>query len=706
MPSSEKKEYVSRHLACIRCRQKKVKCDGGKPLCKRCTSGAATGECSYKISARQRHQERDRSSLGSIASSISDSAETIDIEEPETLVVPDDLGQILSDTDFPAFNYKPSDIMVDETLQQDFDIEGGCFAPPYTATITSQLSDDKTILLYGYLPLGMNMEIGRMSLNPGAALLNAPNLPREPMEMLYASKNPLRTFSMLIFDSFSTYFTSCQTSYHLFDNQERLSDLMQESSYSSTALKYAICAHAAPACPQFSTWAMANLPAIAPGSDYDECFYLLARTSIGHSDIEHKVSSPSLQSLQSTILIALYELQHADFGRAWLTVSRAIWLTQALQLHAIDSEHAPSIDAASLEESRKALWAANSLIWFLSLGGRMIDLLSVEEVQFTVPKLRVDISTLLPRPEDKLLSSPGLRISNVFRQAAQRPLSVQEGFCTAAMLGPRIVAHIKAIKHANSPGQEPYHFWTVHHRLEEAVRYVYNFTDMESMSRTTCEATNSNVKLVLDLLLKAMSIVIHEASLKEMHRSTRSEVDWIRAAENAVLQRSLEIAHTARTSLLPNDAGTKVTVSWAIYVALQSLLRYQRRLGQLDHKLRSSSNSSSSNDASIWTSSDGTGSGRSGSMGAALSVTTTEEHCFSTADTAAAADALVSDSSTALRSTLLEWSGKSPLSLFFLNQITAESSSTNRELDERVVGLAPFATQGCQSGATVRNGFA
>ena len=317
------------------------------------------------------------------------------IEEPATLVLPDDLDQIPSDTDFLAIHYEPSDIMVGETLQQDFDIDAGCLAPPYIANITGRLSDDSTVLPDGNLPLGMDMEIGRMSLNPGPALLNASNLPREPTEMLYASKNLLRTFLMLTFDSFSTYFTSCQTTYQLFDNEERLSGLMQESSYTSTALKYAICAHAAPACPQFSTLAMSSLPAIAPGSDYDECFYLLARTSLGHSDIEQGLSSPSLQALQSTILIGLYELQHADFGRAWLTASRAIWLTQALQLHTIDSGQAPSIDVANVEEARKALWAANSLIWFLSLGGRMIDSISVEEVSFTSPKPPVNVRRLI-----------------------------------------------------------------------------------------------------------------------------------------------------------------------------------------------------------------------------------------------------------------------------------------------------------------------
>ncbi len=615
----------------------------------------------------------------------------IDIEEPATLVLPNDFDQILSDTDILAVHCEPSDIMVDEILHQDFDMEAGCFAPPYTADTTSWLSGDNTILPDETIPLGMDMEIGRMSLNPGPTLLNAPDLPREPTEMLYVSKNILPTFLMLTFDRLSTYFTSCQTTYQLFDNQERLSGLMQESSYTSTALKYAICAHAAPACPHFSTLAMSSLPAIAPGSDYDEYFYLLARTSLGHSDIEQGLTSPSLQALQSTILIGLYELQHADFGRAWLTASRAIWLTQALQLHTIDSEQASSIDVANVEEARKALWAANNLIWFLSLGGRMIDSISVEEVSFTFPEppvnirrlIQCQISTLLPRSEDTLLSNPGLRVSDVFRRAAPRPLSVQEGFCTAAMLGPRIVAHIKTVKHAKSPGQEPYHFWTIHHRLEKIVRYIFNFINMESMSRTTCEATNSNVKTVLDLLLKAMSIVIHEASLKEMHNSTVSDVDWIRAAENAVLQRSLEIARTAQTSLLLNDAGTKVAVSWAIYVALQSLLRHWRRLEQLGTPGSSSTSASS----------DGTGSGSSSSMGDALSATD---------DPATAAEALVSDSFTTLRSTLLELSGKSPLSAFFLNQIAAERSSSGSELDERVVGLAPFATQGCQSGATIQ----
>jgi hypothetical protein len=50
----------SRHIACNRCRLKKVKCDGRTPWCKRCSGTGAELECSYET--KRKHSKRQGTS--------------------------------------------------------------------------------------------------------------------------------------------------------------------------------------------------------------------------------------------------------------------------------------------------------------------------------------------------------------------------------------------------------------------------------------------------------------------------------------------------------------------------------------------------------------------------------------------------------------------------------------------------------------------
>lgn len=181
--------------------------------------------------------------------------------------------------------------------------------------------------------------------------------------------------------SFSAYFNSFHRTRPIVENQKQLFNVTHGVSCDAMALRYAICAHAAPACPEFSAWAVSNLDRLVPDTDYSSFFYRLARASLDQYDLEIGFNAPSLRVLQATILIGLYELQQAEFGRAWLTASRAGWLTQALKLHLLDSQRTTScIDAADIADARRALWLTIDVTSFLSLGGRVLDSISIQEV--------------------------------------------------------------------------------------------------------------------------------------------------------------------------------------------------------------------------------------------------------------------------------------------------------------------------------------
>ena len=120
-------------------------------------------------------------------------------------------------------------------------------------------------------------------------------------------------------------------------------------------------------------------------------FYLQARRYLELTENEGNIAST--HALQTNILIALFELRHANFARAWTSVSRLTWLTRMLDLHQMDdsTELNPEeltrslfslTDPVELEERRRTLWATVHLNCFLNMGikwapGMVINLAEV-----------------------------------------------------------------------------------------------------------------------------------------------------------------------------------------------------------------------------------------------------------------------------------------------------------------------------------------
>ena len=147
-------------------------------------------------------------------------------------------------------------------------------------------------------------------------------------------------------------------------------------------LRYAMWAHAAALSPIYS-----NLK---------ELFYQHARECVEDPGLEVSNGSMTIAALQTHILLALYEFRETLFPRAWISVSRATWLAQMMQLHKMDpkgsSLQRPSIetylpdtdDPAELKERETTLWAAFGLHCFIGIGkgwntGCMLDAQEVSQ---------------------------------------------------------------------------------------------------------------------------------------------------------------------------------------------------------------------------------------------------------------------------------------------------------------------------------------
>ena len=139
-------------------------------------------------------------------------------------------------------------------------------------------------------------------------------------------------------------------------------DVAQELS----GLRYAMWAHAAALSPIYSY--------------LKERFYEQARECIENPDMETSGRSVTVVALQIHVLLALYEFKQTLFSRAWVSVSRATWLAQMLELHTMDPQGSAKSRYSServlpetalpaeLSERRKTLWAAYSLHCFVGVG--------------------------------------------------------------------------------------------------------------------------------------------------------------------------------------------------------------------------------------------------------------------------------------------------------------------------------------------------
>lgn len=138
--------------------------------------------------------------------------------------------------------------------------------------------------------------------------------------------------------------------------------------------------------------------------------------------------------------------------------------------------------------------------------------------------------------------------------------------CAAQTLLPRLISHAKTVDQEEDASYQPYSFWTNHHRLHRIISHIFNGTD--AMHRP---------KAVLDLALNAISVVLNEALIKKTSTSLHTPPQAIEDAEEAALKHSLEITRLVQTDVLPHDSWVRVVVPWAMYVALQSFQRRQKR---------------------------------------------------------------------------------------------------------------------------------
>ena len=150
------------------------------------------------------------------------------------------------------------------------------------------------------------------------------------------------------------------------------------------SLSYAICAHAALLSPMHS--------------HMEDMFYQQSRKYLDQAEVRDSGSFKTISALQTCILLALYELKRTLFARAWVSVSRATWLAQMIELGKMDCNSASkpksqssepilpvAADAMELEERRQTFWGVFNLNCYASIGIGWRPNLAIEYSDVSAP---------------------------------------------------------------------------------------------------------------------------------------------------------------------------------------------------------------------------------------------------------------------------------------------------------------------------------
>ncbi|KAL9112408.1 MAG: hypothetical protein Q9227_003250 [Pyrenula ochraceoflavens] len=257
----------------------------------------------------------------------------------------------------------------------------------------------------------------------------------------------------------------------------------------------------------------------------------------------------------------------------------------------------------------------------------------------------------------------------------------------ASALVARVSAHIKMVNCSDTLEQSHYKFWTEHYHLNEK---LHRLARMHNAN--TCTSGDDDQHTILDLMLKAASICLHEALIANAKKTTQVNQirgSQVRASNSIALQQAVDISQCCRSRLSSDPVKASIHLPWSIYVALQSLLRRQTRSDLASTPSLTSASSSRSSTSDALPTLNNNWASESPPPNDSI---TTVGGCEDAGSVDWLTDALVMDAINTLRSTLIQLGQTSPLVNFFLKEIDLEFEGQAMVLNERMVGLVDFAT--------------
>ena len=126
----------------------------------------------------------------------------------------------------------------------------------------------------------------------------------------------------------------------------------------------------------YAIWLHGSL--FLPNGDSEEkACYDRAREYLLRTEVDAGTAvTMSLEALQATLLLTMYELKRMYFSRAWISLGKAVRMALMMGLHRMDrNEHQENVngnanesDWVEVEEKRRTFWTAFILDRFSNIG--------------------------------------------------------------------------------------------------------------------------------------------------------------------------------------------------------------------------------------------------------------------------------------------------------------------------------------------------
>ncbi|XXG97586.1 hypothetical protein Hte_003892 [Hypoxylon texense] len=231
---------------------------------------------------------------------------------------------------------------------------------------------------------------------------------------------------------------------------------------------------------------------------------------------ENGAALVDINTLQTYVLLSVYEFRQPNFARAWMTLGRAMRLAKIMGLDKKNPQPAvsldqdlfitlppPLLDPAQMEERRRTFWQIYILDTYAAMRTK------------SPPVFDGQVSVSLPCPCD---------LSNV-TEVNNMP-NLQQAFDTSknvpfsSFAGAIIVVYIyrRCFDHAHTWFSEPsYSFWDTHYTIDKAILQCRN-SIIAHLLNTSSPASKDILALILRMNLAGLEIKLHELAITKAEK--------------------------------------------------------------------------------------------------------------------------------------------------------------------------------------------
>ncbi|KAI9873216.1 MAG: hypothetical protein M1830_000701 [Pleopsidium flavum] len=524
-----------KRIACVVCRKRKLRCDGGKPSCGTCTRLAH--DCAYDEVRRKSGPKRGY--VKQLEARLAQVETLLQTQDP---------------------NERPADVPATAHLKSG----------QSTIPERAEFDDDGNDIDFG---MG-GQDTEHDTVNPSEPFNAAPTRPSPTVF------NPLNHLRFGGDDSF-TWELIGQGLDEPLPRQEVIDELHHiyfEKIHPSVPMIHRARYFAAmnlaphmrpPICLRYAIWCLAS-SITEKYSSLQDHFYQRARKYAESDEMKgHGEAFITIAHSQTWTLVATYEFKLMYFPRAWMSTGRAIRLAQMMGLHRLDGVGLdvkqcllPPRDWTEREERRRTFWMAFCEDRYASIGTGWPVLIDEKDILTNLPASEEAFSRCKPQRTLSLVES-------MSTEGAAK-LSSFAGVCLMACLFGRNLTHLHRPDPNDRDDDLNGEFWKRHRNLDNIL--LNTSLSLPSHLRLPAGVANSNI-VFLNMNIHTSTICLHQAAIFKADKN-RLPPSIASESKTRCILAAAEIASIMRMVSHLDVSTMNPFIAFCLYVAARVFVQY------------------------------------------------------------------------------------------------------------------------------------